>query len=89
MERASLAWWASKLPLSASVSCGILPRNLPLAIWANTRASPSPSISAASMARAETVFRLDTTADSLIEASSSISSSRIISRVRSASSWSR
>jgi len=36
---------------------------------ASTRGSASPSIIAASIARADTVFKLDTTADSLIEAS--------------------
>lgn len=55
----------------------------PLGISANTRASVSPSTIAARIARAETVFNDDATDDSLIEASSSISSSRTISLVRS------
>jgi hypothetical protein len=38
---------------------------------------------APSMARAETVFRLDATVDSLMEASSNINSNRVVSRVRS------
>ena len=43
----------------------------------------SPSIIAVSIARADTVFRLDATEDNLMEASSNISSNRTISRVRS------
>ena len=90
IERASRAWLVVEVARSAPRSvAGSCRRSLPFASSASTRASRSPSIIAASIARAETVFRLDTTADSLIEASSSISSSRIISRVRSASSWSR
>jgi hypothetical protein len=54
-----------------------------LAIPASTRASRSPSIIARSITRAETVVTDDATADSLIEASSSINSSRTASRVRS------
>ena len=65
---------ARSAPRSAAGSCA---RILPLASSASTRGSRSPSIIAASIARAETVVRLDATADSLIEASSSISSSRI------------
>src|SRR3712207_8592541 len=49
------------------------------------RSSRSPSISAASIARAETVVRLEATTDSLIDASSSMPSSRVASRVRSRS----
>src|SRR5215207_6642828 len=49
----------------------------------------SPSIIAVSIARAEIVFRLDTTDDNLIEASSNISSNRTSSRVRSPISCSR
>ena len=41
------------------------------------------------MARAETLVRLAATEDSLTEASSSISSSRVISRVRSPINWTR
>jgi hypothetical protein len=62
---------------------------LSLAKSASTNGSSSPSINAPSIAHADTVFRLDSTADSLIEASSSISFRRIISQVRSAISRSR
>jgi hypothetical protein len=83
IERASRAWLTSKLPVSASTRSGILARILPWAMFANTTGSDSPSIIAASINRAETVFRLDATLDSLMLASSSISSSRVTSRVRS------
>ena len=83
IDRASWAWLASKLPSSAWARSGIFVRIRPLAISANTRASVSPSIIAAMIARAETVFSDEATVDSLIEASSSIISSRTISRVRS------
>ena len=83
MVRASCACWALKCPVSASTSCGILIRILPFAISASTRGSRSPSISAVSIARAETLVRLAATEDSLMLASSSISSSRVTSRVRS------
>src|SRR5688572_10459811 len=51
-------------------------RILPLASWASTCGSRSPTISAVSMARADTLVRLAATEDSLIETSSSLSSSR-------------
>ena len=62
---------------------------LALAMSARTSGSCSPSIIAVSIARAEIVFRLETTDDNLIDASSNISSSRTSSRVRSPISCSR
>ncbi len=56
---------------------------MPLASCANTNGSLSPSIIAARITRAETVVSDEATADSLIDASSSISSNRTASRVRS------
>ena len=64
-------------------AAGILIRILPFAISASTRGSRSPAISAVSIARAETLVRLAATEESLMLASSSISSSRVTSRVRS------
>jgi hypothetical protein len=57
--------------------------HLPLAMSASRSGSVSPSIIAVSMARADTVVRLDATEDSLIDASSNISSNRTVSRSRS------
>jgi hypothetical protein len=74
-------------PSSAWARSGIFFRILPLAISASTRASVSPSIIAPRIARAGTVLSDDATVDSLIEASSSISSNRTISRLRSPRSW--
>jgi hypothetical protein len=54
-----------------------------LAISASTRASRSPPIMARSITRADTVVTDHATVDSLIEASSNISSKRTASRVRS------
>ena len=48
------AWWALKCPVSASISCGVLIRILPLASSRQHRGSRSPAISAVSIARAET-----------------------------------
>ena len=80
---ASRVWSSSKQPVNASVSAGILTRMRPLASSASTCGSRSPATSAPNLAPAETVVRLEATEDSLIEASSSISSSRVASRVRS------
>jgi hypothetical protein len=60
-----------------------LRRILPFARLARVSGLVSPSIIAVSIARADTVFRLDATDDSLMEASSNISSNRTISRDRS------
>jgi hypothetical protein len=62
---------------------GNLGAHLSLAMSASTAGSSSPAIMALSINRAETVVRDDATTDSLIEASSSISSSLVASRVRS------
>jgi hypothetical protein len=59
-----------EVAVSASVSSGISTRIRPLASCAPTRSSRSPSISAVSIARAETAVRLEATEDGLIEASS-------------------
>jgi hypothetical protein len=83
MLPASRAWSSSKVPVSASASCGILTRIRPLASSASACGSRSQAISAPSIARAEAVFRLEATDESLIEASSSISSSLVVSLVRS------
>ncbi len=83
MVCASWACCSLKCPVSASTSCGILIRILPRASWASTAGSRSPAISAASIAHAETLVRLAATEGSLIEASSSMPSSRATSRVRS------
>ena len=67
---------------------GIFARILPLASWARTWGSASPAMRAASIRRTETVVTDEATAETLIEASSSICSSRSASRLRSPVSWS-
>ena len=72
-----------KLPVNACAKSGILTRIFPIARSAILTGSVSPLIIAASIRRAETVVRLEATVDNFTDASSSISSSRMVSRVRS------
>jgi len=57
------------VPVNACARSGILRRILPLAMSASRSGSVSPLIIAASIARADTVFRLDATEESLMLAS--------------------
>src|SRR4029453_11941540 len=61
----------------------------PFARLASVSGLVSPSIIAPTIARADTVFKLDATEDNLMEASSNISSNLTISRARSPISWVR
>ena len=76
-------WWSLNRPVNASVSCSILGRIRPFASSASVFGSRSWSISACSISRADTPCRSETTADNLMQASSSSFSSRCSSRVRS------
>src|SRR5829696_9761130 len=69
IDRASRAWLASKVPVSAWARSGILRRIRPFAISASRNGSVSPLIIAVSIALADTVFRLDATEESLMLAS--------------------
>ena len=69
IERASWAWWASKWPVNACARSGILRRIRPFASSASVNGSRLAVDHRVSIARADTVFRLEATDESLMQAS--------------------